>query len=163
MSWPASGGLLLGLAVSGGEAREVIAQALEAAGECVDVVVATSRRGRARRRATIRRCDSRSTRRPAVGGRDQLGAPVAVVLAALDVARSEASDAIWRLATDRSTPSRWATSLTRSGAVQLDRRERREPLGAELGERVALDVAADHAEPVELADEGFDGCELIGH
>src|SRR3954452_9614576 len=39
VSWPALGGLLLGLAVSGGKAREVIAQALEAAGECIDVVV----------------------------------------------------------------------------------------------------------------------------
>jgi hypothetical protein len=47
--------------------------------------------------------------------------------------------------------------------VHLEHGERVEALGPELGQRVAADVALDHAEPVELANEGFDGGQLIGH
>ena len=69
--------------------------------------------------------------------------------------RPSTSAATWRLATDRSTLSCSATSLTRTGSAAMDHGERREPLRAQLGERVARDRALDQTQPVERDDEIF--------
>src|SRR4051812_32920951 len=150
-SWPPSGGLLLSLTVGGREAGEVLAQALETAGKGIDVLV---RPGLQHARERGHHPAVRLAQHLPAGARDrdELGAAVAVVLAALDEALGGQRGDL--AAGDRQVDAEVPGDLADAQrAVHLEDGERGEALGAELGQRVAADVPLHHAEAVELADE----------
>ena len=104
--------------------------------------------------ATMRRCDSASTRRPSSVVAQACGAPVVGIGLAVHVARERERGDL--AAGDRQVDAQLLGDLAHArGAVAVDHGEGGEPLRAELGERVARDRALDEAEAVERDDEVF--------
>lgn len=111
----------------------------------------------------MRRCASVSARRPAPGrgDLDELGAAVVRVGAALDVAVGRQGGEL--PAGDGEVDAQILGDVADAQRPpDGDDGERGEPLPSELHERVAADVAQHAAQAVQLADQGFGGCHVVG-